>query len=175
MDIRPARPDDAPQIRGLINALIPTTTIEWTDEPRSDAYVERWLADHEVVLVAEDPAGELVGVAAFGWFRDVVARPGYRFAVENTIHVREDRWRSGVATALMTALIAAARSAGKHSMIAAIDGANESSIRLHERVGFELVARIPQVGAKFGEWLDLVLMQRMLDDRPSPPQGVAAS
>lgn len=40
--------------------------------------------------------GEVVGVAAFGWFRDVVKRPGYRFTVEVTIHVKENRWGSGI-------------------------------------------------------------------------------
>ena len=67
---------------------------------------------HEVVLVAED-RGEVVGVAAFGWFRDVVKWPGYRFTVENTIHVRRDRWGAGVGEALMHALVDKARETGE--------------------------------------------------------------
>ena len=63
-------------------------------------------ADHETVLVAEEE-GEVVGLAAYGWFRDVVKWPGYRFTVENTVHVREDRWGAGVGAALMDALIEA--------------------------------------------------------------------
>jgi L-amino acid N-acyltransferase len=109
-----------------------------------------------------------VGVAAFGWFRDVVKRPGYRFTVENTIHVRGDRWGSGIGTELMRALIDAARQSGKHSMVAAIDGENEASIRFHERLGFVEVARMPETGAKFGRWLDLILLVLRLDDRSAP-------
>jgi phosphinothricin acetyltransferase len=97
-----------------------------------------------------------------------VKRPGYRFTVENTIHVRQDRWDSGIGTDLMHALLDEARQSGKHSMVAAIDGANEASIRFHERLGFVEVARMPEIGAKFGRWLDLILLELRLDDRSAP-------
>lgn len=122
---------------------------------------------HECILVAEEQ-GETVGLAAFGPFRDTTKWPGYRFAVENTVHVREDHWRSGIGLALMRALIDLARNSGKHSMIAAVDGANAYSIQFHERLGFREVARMPEVGAKFGRWQELVLLQLLLDDRPNP-------
>jgi phosphinothricin acetyltransferase len=154
-------------IGSLLNALLATTTIEWTDTPHTAETLLEWLAEHDAVLVAEE-GGEILGVAAFGPFRDIVRRPGYRFTVENTVHVREDRWRSGVGLVLMRALIEEARERGKHTMIAAIDGANEASIRFHERLGFVEVARMPELGAKFGQWLDLVLLQLRLDDREAP-------
>jgi L-amino acid N-acyltransferase YncA len=165
--VRTSTPADAVEIASLLNALLATTTIEWTLNPRTAEDVLEWLGDHEVVLVAED-RGEVVGVAAFGWFRDVVKWPGYRFTVENTIHVREDRWGSGVGEVLIHTLMEKARATGKHTMIAAIDSANEASIRFHERFGFTEVARIPEVGAKFGRWLDLVLLQISLDERTAP-------
>ena len=135
--------------------------------PRTADDVLEWLRVHEVVLVAEEQ-GEVVGVAAFGWFRDVVKWPGYRFTVENTVHVREDRWGSGVGEVLMLALIERARETGKHTMIAAIDSTNEASIRFHKRLGFVEVAHMPEVGAKFGRWLDLVLLQIRLDGQAAP-------
>jgi L-amino acid N-acyltransferase len=147
--IRPAVNDDAVPIASILNALVATTTIEWTETPQTPDSILEWLAEHERVLVAEDE-GAVVGVAAFGWFRDVAKRPGYRFAVENTVHVRADHWRSGVGRALMDVLVDEARATGKHTMVAAIDGANEASIRFHERLGFVRVARIPEAGAKFG-------------------------
>jgi L-amino acid N-acyltransferase len=167
MQIRPALETDALEVASILNALLGTTTIEWTSTPRTVDDVVEWLRAHEVVLVGED-RGEIVGVAAFGWFRDVVKWPGYRFTVENTIHVREDRWGSGVAQALMEALLERARQTGKHVMIAAVDAGNEPSIRLHRRLGFTEVARMPEVGAKFGQWLDLVMLQISLDERSAP-------
>ncbi len=167
MIIRPAASQDAPAIASLLNAFLATTTIEWTDEPQNADSIFGWLDEHESILVAEEQ-GEVVGVAAFGWFRDVVKRPGYRFTVENTIHVREDQWGSGLGADLMRALIDEARESGKHTMVAAIDGANEASIRFHKRLGFVEVGRMPEIGTKFGRWLDLVLLQLRLDDRTEP-------
>ena len=95
-------------IAAILNALLATTTIEWTDTPHTADGVLEWLDEHETVLVAED-RGDVVGVAAFGPFRDVVKRPGYRFTVENSVHVRQDRWASGVGRELMEALIDEAR------------------------------------------------------------------
>jgi phosphinothricin acetyltransferase len=165
--IRDATADDAPEITVLLNALLATTPIEWTLRPRTLDDVLAWQRQHEVVLVADDD-GVVVGVAAFGWFRDVVKWPGYRFTVENTVHVREGMWGRGVGNMLMRALIERAREAGKHAMIAAVDSTNDASIRFHDRLGFTKVAHLPQVGAKFGHWLDLVLLQLTLDARPAP-------
>ena len=69
---------------------------------------------------------------------------------------------------MMDALCERARSAGIHVLVGAIDGANEESLRFHERLGFVEVARMPQTGQKFGRWLDLVLVQLMLDERETP-------
>jgi phosphinothricin acetyltransferase len=168
--VRPAAARDAGAIASLLNALLATTTIEWTDTPHNLGRVLDWLDEHEVVLVAEEQ-DEIVGVAAFGWFRDATHRPGYRFTVENTVHVREDRWGSGVGRTLMRALVDQARGSGKHAMIAAIDGSNQMSIRFHQRLGFVEVARMPEVGAKLGRWCDLVLLQLRLDERTAPPES----
>lgn len=167
MTIRPAAAADASAIASILSAFVSTTTIEWTDTPQTADSVLGWLDEHETVVVAQE-GDEVVGVAAFGWFRDVVKRPGYRFTVESTVHVRQDRWRSGLGRRLMGALVEEARESGKHTMIAAIDGANVSSIQFHERLGFVQVARMPEVGAKFGRWQDLVLLQLRLDDRTAP-------
>jgi L-amino acid N-acyltransferase len=165
--VRPATTADCGAIASILNALLATTAIEWTDTPHTADGIREWLGEHETVVVAEHEA-EVVGVAAFGWFRDVVQRPGYRFTVENTLHVREDHWGSGVGRELMEALINEARRSGKHTMVAAVDGANVASIRFHERLGFVEVARMPEIGAKFGRWQDLILLQLQLDHRPEP-------
>lgn len=168
MLVRPATDADVAAIASLLNARLDRTSVVWTDTPHTADDILRWLDDHETVLVAED-RDDVVGFAAFGWFRDAVSRPGYRFTVENTIHVREDQWGRGVGRDLMHALIGEARASGKHVMVAAVDGANEASMRFHERLGFEEVARMAEVGAKFGRWQDLVLLQLRLDERPAPP------
>ncbi len=68
----------------------------------------------------------------------------------------------------MKALIAEARRIGKHVMVAGIEAQNSASIHLHETLGFVTTGQMPQVGTKFGRWLDLTFMQLQLDDRTDP-------
>lgn len=163
--IRAATNDDHDAITALQNALIATTTTEWRDEPHDPADRAAWMAAKAErgfpVLVADD-GGTVVGWATYGDFRDSIVRPGYRFTVEHTIHVAESHWGTGVASALLEALVAEAEAAGLRVMVGALDGANERSIRFHERHGFVVTARMPGIGEKFGRRLDLVLLQREL-------------
>ena len=163
IEIREARADDLAQMVAIQNALLTTSTIEWRDAPYTVADRRRWLDAHqaaaEPVLVAV-AGSDVLGFAAYSDFRDTTKWPGYRFTVEHTVHVREDQWGSGVGRALVEAVVALARAAGKRSVIAAVDGANAGSIRFHERVGFVEVGRLPHVGFKHERWLDLVLLQR---------------
>ena len=172
--VREAVEADVPAIVDLQNVLLTTTTVEWTDSPRTLAERVDWLRRQRVlrypVLVAVE-VGEVVGWCSFGDFRDTTKWPGYQYTVEHTIHVREDVWGKGVGRGLMTALLETAHTLGKHVMVGAVTGENEASIRFHERLGFVEVARMPQIGAKFGRWLDLVLLQKRIDERESPPDA----
>jgi L-amino acid N-acyltransferase len=165
MEIREAGDGDVEAITALTNALIPTTTYEWREEPFTVEDRRAWLAAKAAagmpVLVADD-GGDVVGWAGYGDFRDTCRWPGYRFTVEHSVHVREDQWGRGVGRRLMEALLDRARADGKRVMIAAIDASNVDSVRFHERLAFAVVGRLTGVGEKFGRRLDLVLMQRDL-------------
>ena len=101
-------------------------------------------------------------MSSYGDFRDSIHWPGYRFTAELPIHVRGDQRRNGVGRLLLEELIARARRNGLHVLVAGIDADNGDSIRFHERLGFVEVARMPETGQKFGRWLDLILMQLIL-------------
>jgi phosphinothricin acetyltransferase len=163
--IRDAEERDLPRIVELVNAFLLTTTAEWTETPYTLQDRRAWLERHrqaaEPVIVAEI-GGEVAGFACYGDFRDSQKWPGYRFVVEHTIHVQVQHWRGGVGRALIEALCQRALLAGKRVMVGAIDGENVGSIRFHERCGFVEVARMPDIGFKFGRWLTLVLLQRNL-------------
>lgn len=167
VEVRDATTGDAAAIARIFNELIPTTTITWSDRPDSDddrrAWIRRQHDDGYPVLVATVD-GDVVGFAAYGEFRDVRRWPGYRHTAELSIHVGERHHRRGVGRALIDELLRRARSNGIHVMVAGIDGDNDASILFHERMGFRIVGRLPQIGRKFDRWLDLVLMQRELDD-----------
>ena len=163
IEIRDAHEGDLPAILEIYNDVVATSTAIYRDEPATLDDRRSWFAarkaDGQPVLVAVD-AGDVVGVATFGGFRPW---PGYRYTVEHSVYVRADRRGRGIARALMDPLIERATALGMHVMIAGIDADNASSIRLHERLGFVKTAHLRQVGFKFGRWLDLVLMQRTLD------------
>lgn len=166
MHVRDATRADMPALRDLYNALVPTTTVAWTETPQTLRQRQAWFRRQQraglPVLVA-DRDSTVVGFAAYGSFRGSGKWPGYRHTVEHTIHVHESAWGTGVGSALMDELIARARAQDVHVMVGAIDGDNHASIRFHEKLGFTTVAVMPEVGRKFDRWLDLVLMQRILD------------
>jgi phosphinothricin acetyltransferase len=169
VSIREAGGGDVAAITAIQNALLTTTTFEWTETPHTEAGRHAWLerqraAGHPVLVAVDgDGHGEVVGWAAYGDFRDSAKWPGYLPTVEHTVHVRGDQWGRGVGRRLMDALVEHARAAGKRVMVGGIDGTNVDSIRFHERLGFVETARMPGIGVKFGQRLDLVLMQRTLD------------
>ena len=68
-------------------------------------------------------------------------------------------------------MIEQARSDDVHVLVGAIDAANVGSISLHEKLGFRSVGLMPQVGFKFGRWLDLALYQLVLQTPAQPIDG----
>ena len=165
VDIRPATEADLAAVNDIYNALIPTTTIAWTERLVTMDERREWFAARrerdDAVYVADD-AGEVVGFVSYGPFRDERRWEGYRFTVEHTVHVAERAWGRGIGRALVDAEVAHARRAGKHVIVAGVDAESVHSIRFHESCGFVETARMPEVGFKLGRRLDLVLLQRFV-------------
>jgi len=174
MDIRDAEPGDAEGIAAIYNDAVERTTAIWNETRVDGANRRAWLADRQragyPVLVAVDDDSGVAGYASFGDWR---AWDGYRHTVEHSVYVRADRRGDGIGEALMLALIERARASGKHVMVAAIEAGNAGSIRLHEKLGFERVGHLKEVGAKFGGWLDLAFLQLTLDARKTPDRPPA--
>jgi phosphinothricin acetyltransferase len=165
--IRDATDADVAAINGLYNALISSTSVAWTEvaEPVDErrAWLAHQQADGNPVLVAE-LEGVVVGFASYDDFRDSRKWPGYRFTVEHTIHIARAQWGAGIGRTLLEALIGRALKQSKHVMVGALDADNVDSLRFHQRLGFHEVGRLPELGFKFGQWRELVLVQRRLSD-----------
>jgi L-amino acid N-acyltransferase len=161
--IRPARRDDVPGILAIYNDAVLNTTGSYDETPQSFDTRLAWYENNRhhgyPMFVAED-AGVIAGYSALSAFRP---RHGYRFTCEDSIYVATSHRGQGLGARLLTPVITQARAMGMHCIIAVIgDAANTASIRLHERLGFVQVARLPEVGFKFGRWLDQVWLQLIL-------------
>ncbi|MEN3348872.1 MAG: L-amino acid N-acyltransferase [Bradyrhizobium sp.] len=163
MVIRPATEQDIPTITAIYNEAIANSNAVWTEKQVSEAERLAWLKARQalgypVLVAAHGPS-----VLGYGTFSDFRAWPGYRYSVEHSIYIHTDHRGRGLGRRIIGELIAAATALGKHVLIAGIDGGNQASLRLHAQAGFIEVARMPEIGRKFGRWLDLVFMQRVLD------------
>jgi L-amino acid N-acyltransferase YncA len=106
--------------------------------------------------------GRVVGYAYAGAYRP---RPAYRFTVENSVYLQPSMHRRGIGLQLLQRLIAESEARGYRQMIAVIgDSANAGSIGVHTKCGFQMIGTHPNVGFKFGRWLDTVMMQRALGE-----------
>lgn len=167
VQVRPAGPEDAEGIRAIYNLEVTTSTVTFDLVPRTPADQRAWLADRNgahVALVALDD-GEVVGFASLSPYRD---RPAYRTSVEDSVYVRRDRHGTGVGRLLLAELVDVATTSGFHAVFGRIVGGHQASLALHRGAGFEVIGTEREVGRKFGRWLDVVVMQRLLAEPATP-------
>jgi phosphinothricin acetyltransferase len=159
--IRLARGDDAEAIRSIYNLEVTGSTVTFDLVARTLAEQEAWIAEHEGVhpAVVAEAGGEIVGFGSLAPYR---SRPAYATTVEDSVYVRRDCRGMGVGRSLLGELLRLGTVHGFHAVMARIVGGHEASIGLHTACGFELVGIEREVGRKFGRWLDVVLMQRLL-------------
>lgn len=161
MEIRLAETADAAAIAAIYNVEVTGSTVTFDLTPRTLAEQVAWLQQrsgvHAVIVAVDDD--EVVGFASLSPWRD---RPAYATTVEDSIYVRDDQRGNGVGRRLLEELVALATRHGFHTMMARIVGGHTASIALHRAVGFDVIGTEHEVGRKFGRWLDVVLMQRML-------------
>ncbi|HWT30647.1 MAG TPA: GNAT family N-acetyltransferase [Propylenella sp.] len=151
-----------PGILAIYNHAVEHSTAIWNDtlvdlENRRTWWRGRVEAGLPVLVAVE--GDQVLGYASYGPFR---AFDGYRQTVEHSVYVAQHARRRGAATALLIAIEEHARARGMHVLLGGIAADNEPSLRLHAKLSFRETARMPEVGQKFGRWLDLVFMQKLL-------------
>jgi L-amino acid N-acyltransferase YncA len=154
---------DAEAIRAIYNTEVADSTVTFDLVPRTlDEQVD-WIDEHTgarpAVVAVDEVTGEVLRFGSQSPFKE---RPAYATTVEDSIYVRRDRRGEGIARRLLEELLRLAADHGFHSVIARIVGGHAASIALHERCGFAVVGTEREVGRKFGKWLDVVELQRML-------------
>ena len=159
-------------ILAILNDAIVTSTALYDYKPRTPEQMAGWFATKRAngfpVIGAVDDDGRLMGFASYGSFR---AFPAYKYTVEHSVYVDAADRGKGLGRTLLEAIVAEAQAREVHVLVGAIDAQNAGSIALHERLGFEHAGTLPQVGFKFGRWLDVAFYQRILATPAEPVDG----
>ena len=162
-EIRPAIEADLPAITAIYKQAVREGTATFELAPPDLAEMTRRyraLVDGGYPYFVAILDRSVAGYAYAGAYRP---RPAYRFTVENSIYLKPAIHRRGIGLQLLQRLIEECESRGYRQMVAVIgDSANAGSVGVHARTGFEMIGTHPNVGLKFGRWLDTVMMQRAL-------------
>lgn len=153
--VRPATASDAAAILAIYNHYILNSVATFEETPLDDgAMLGRMQAVWDLGLpwLVATLNDEIVGYAYAARWKE---RQAYRFSVETTVYLAPDWTGHGAGSVLYRALIPLLRDRNIHVALGGIALPNDASVRLHERMGFEKVAQLKEVGFKFGKWIDV--------------------
>ena len=156
--IRAATASDAQAVAAIWNDAILNSTVTFNPDAKSVVEVADVIARTTPCLVSVVD-GRVTGFARYFQFR---GGAGYAQTAELTVMVAKGFRGMGTGRALVSALCDRALADGMHSIIAGCSAENPTAVKFHTQLGFQQLAVLPQVGFKFGRWIDLVLMQKML-------------
>lgn len=161
MLLRPATVADAAATAEIYNHEVLHSTATFDLRPRSLEEQAEWLGARsgalEVIVAEVD--GQVAGFASLSTYKE---RPAYRGTVEDSIYLHRDHRGKGLGVQLLGEIVDVAANRGFHTIIGRVEARGTASIRVHESLGFERVGVEREVGRKFGRWLDVVILQKML-------------
>ncbi|GAB1691236.1 GNAT family N-acetyltransferase [Krasilnikovia sp. M28-CT-15] len=173
MTVREATAADWPEVAGIVNHYIATTTVNFRTEPQTP---QQWLAewrrhrDRYPWLVATD-GGRVAGVAYAGPWK---ARPAYDWCAEVTGYVAADLRGRRIGQALYRGLLAVLDAQGFRTQVAVIGLPNDASVAFHEAFGFRHTGTLTGVGFKHDTWCDVGFWQRGAGRPGEPPAALRA-
>ena len=159
--VRNATADDAAAIatiynQGIIDRIATLETEERTPEERV-----AWLAArgprHPVLVAERDRV-----VVGWGSLNPFNPRKAYDYVADFSVYV-ERAWRGkGVGSALLRALIARAEQLGYHKMVLSAFPWNALGMALYQKYGFRTVGIYKEQGLLDGQWVDTIIMEKIL-------------
>ena len=160
MLVRPVTARDIPAIQAIYAHHVLHGLASFEEVPPALAEMRRRFDDvaaQGLPYLAVELGGELVGYGYCSLYR---TRSAYRYALEDSVYVRQGSQGKGIGRAVLAALITRCTALNYRQIVAVIgDSANAASIGLHASLGFVRAGNLRSVGFKFGRWVDSVLMQ----------------
>lgn len=160
--IRSALAADAGRIAGIYNHYVTHTVVTFEETAVTAVEMEGRISDTfnaDLPFLVVETAGEVAGYAHASKWK---GRCAYRYSVEVSAYIDKAYVGRGLGSALYQRLCPLLSDQGLHALIGGIALPNDASVRLHEKFGFRQVARFPEVGFKFGRWVDVGYWQRIL-------------
>jgi L-amino acid N-acyltransferase len=158
----PVTADHAEGTRAIYNRAVETSTVTFEMTARTLTDQLAWVEEHSgahPAVAAVDGTGAVIGFGSLSPYRP---RAAYSTTVEDSVYVHEDCQRQGVGRALLQELLALAAAHGFHSVIGRVVDGNQGSVALHLSCGFQVIGTEREVGRKFGRWLDVVCLQKLV-------------
>ena len=168
--MREATPADLPAIQAIYARHVADGLASFEEDPPPVEEMRRRFNEvrqRSLPYLTAEFAGQ---VAGYGYCTLYRSRSAYRYALEDSIYVRNDMVGRGIGRLLLAELISRCEALGYRQMIAVIgDSANAASIGVHASLGFLRVGTLRSTGFKLGRWVDSVLMQRPLGPGDGTP------
>ncbi|MFL5866362.1 MAG: arsinothricin resistance N-acetyltransferase ArsN1 family A [Thermoleophilaceae bacterium] len=159
--IEPAAPADARPIAEIYNRAIEERSATFETRPRPAEEIAERIAQTQLPFVVARDDGAVIGWGALSPYSE---REVYAGVAEASVYVAESARGRGVGTRLVEAVADAAASHGMHKLLGKIFMTNEASMRLVEKCGFRRVGVHRRHGRLDGEWRDVLLVERLLDE-----------
>jgi L-amino acid N-acyltransferase YncA len=159
-DVRLAQPGDAAAIAAIFNQGIEERVATFETHPKTTEGIAELISAGSLIVVAERD-GRVVGFAKAGPYDDASAY--YRGINEATLYVERGARRSGIGRALLEALADAAAERGLYKLTAKIFSSNQPSVALFRACGFREVGVHHRHGNLDGEWKDVTVVERSLE------------
>ena len=162
-EIKHATNDDAAGIASIYAHYVAAKNATFDTEAWTSAQTEKLVSCNppEVFWVARK-------TRVLGWAsaRRFSVRPGYKHSLESAVYVDPECCGLGIGTQLMKQLFEHCTNSGIHHLMAKIIADNRASLDFHERLGFETVGKQLEVGRVDGRWVDIIILQKLLERRP---------
>lgn len=168
--IRGATPADAGAILGIYAPYVADTCVSFeTDVPTAGEFAARMenILKSYPYLVCET-GGKIAGYAYAAKHGE---RAAYRHSADVSVYVAPEYQRRGIGMALYERLFELMKAQGLYTAFAGIALPNEKSVGLHKAVGFKEAGVHHNAGYKFGNWLDVMWMEKPLRDYDNPEQS----
>lgn len=166
MDIklRLAAPSDAARLLRIYRPYVETTTVTFEyvtpTEEEFRARILEYSAEFPYIVCECD--GTAVGYAYAHRYK---TRFSYRFAAELSIYLDTDFCGKGIGGLMYAALIELLSGMGYKNLYGTVTDPNPASCALHKRFGFYETGREHKVGYKFGNWIDVIIFERIIADK----------